>query len=207
MTGEQVYVAHAPGDLELVQDLFSTVKNFPFGVHIALEEADADRSRDLLKGRIDDSDLLVAVLTDDAADDQWVNQEIGYAVAKDVPVLPLYDHEQLRGGYVTAVDGIEIDRENLTATIFALLGRLRDELTPLGGLAVPNWFVRFPCTLSGCGHRVTLEIDDEQTKLWKRHKHGQRLETTCDVCGTTYYFDPATIGFVRREDGRAPPGR
>ncbi|MFP9192200.1 toll/interleukin-1 receptor domain-containing protein [Natronosalvus vescus] len=201
MTGEQVFVSHAPVDLELVQELFSTVKNFPFGVHIALEEVESGRSRKRLEGRLANSDVVVAVLTDNSANSRWVNQEIGYALAKGIPVLPLYDDETLRGGFIDGVEGVAIDRENPSFTIFNLLCRLRGELAPLGALSVPNWYIRFPCTVPDCGHPVTLDITSGQTKLWKLSQHGQRLETSCDVCATSYYFDPATIGFLGRTEG------
>ena len=201
MTGEQIYVSHAPGDLELVQELFSTVKNFPFGVHIALEEVEAGRSRERLEGRLANSDVVVAVITDDAATNRWINQEIGYALAKGIPVLPLYEDERQRGGYVSDVDGVTIDRENPSFTIFNLLSRLRSKLAPLGALSVPNWYIRFPCTIPDCDHPVTLNIEQDQTKLWKQDKHGKLLTASCADCHSTYYFDPATIGFVRREDG------
>ena len=201
MTGEQIYVSHAPGDLELVQDLFSTVKNFPFGVHIALEEVEAGRSRKRLEGRLANSDVVVAVMTEDAATNRWINQEVGYARAKGIPVIPLRDHERLQGGFLDGVDGVAIDRENPSFTIFNLLSRLRSELAPLGALSVPNWYIRFPCTIPDCGHPVTLDIERDQTKLWKQYKHGKLLQTSCEDCQSTYYFDPATIGYVRREDG------
>ena len=201
MTGEQIYVSHAPDDLDLVQELFSTVKNFPFGVHIALEEVESGRSRKRLEGRLANSDVVVAVLTEGAAANRWINQEVGYALAKGIPVIPLRDGERHQGGFLTDVDGVTIDRENPSFTIFNLLSRLRSELAPLGALSVPNWYIRFPCTITDCSHPVTLEIDADQTKLWKQYKHGKLLTTSCEDCGSTYYFDPATIGFVRRENG------
>ncbi|MFB1062593.1 nucleoside 2-deoxyribosyltransferase [Natrinema sp. CBA1119] len=209
MTGEQVYVSHAPGDLELAQDLFSTVKNFPFGVHLALEEIESGRSRKRLEGRLANSDVVVAVLTEDAADNTWIDQEIGYAVAKGIPVVPLRDEGVSRRGYVGDVDGLTIDRGDLSVTIFNLLSRLRSELSPLGALSVPNWYIRFPCTIPDCGHPVTLELEHGQTKLWKLHSHGKHLTTSCAVCESTYYFNPATIGFLGRKDGidRQSPSR
>ncbi|WP_254764094.1 toll/interleukin-1 receptor domain-containing protein [Natrinema marinum] len=209
MTGEQVYVSHAPNDLSLVQDLFSTVKNFPFGVHIALEEVESGRSRKRLEGRLANSDVVVAVLTKSAVENTWINQEIGYAVAKGIPVLPLRDEGITHRGFVSDVEGVTIDRSNLSFTIFNLLCRLRSELAPLGALSVPNWYIRFPCTVPDCGHPVTLELEQGQTKLWKLHSHGKLLSASCEVCESTYYFHPGTIGFVRREDGpdRQSPSR
>ncbi len=200
MTGEQLFVSHAPADLEMVQELFSTVKNFPFGVHIALEEVESGRSRSRLEGRLANSDIVVAVLTESSANSQWINQEVGYALANGIPVLPLYESESLRAGYIADLEGVKIDRENPSFTIFNLLCRLRAELAPLGAMSVPNWYIRFPCNLGGCGHPVTLELEEGQTKLWKLSKQGRAITATCDVCETAYHFDPATIGFLRREE-------
>ncbi|WP_306058279.1 toll/interleukin-1 receptor domain-containing protein [Natronococcus wangiae] len=199
MTGEQLYVSHAPVDLDLVQDLFSTVRNFPVGVHVALEEVESGRSRKRLEGRIANSNVVVAVLTERSADSRWVNQEIGYALAKGIPVLPLYTDADLRGGFLADDEGVRIDRDDLSRTVFELLCRLRRELAPLGALSVPNWYIQFTCTSARCTHPVVLELEEDQSKLWKLHEHGKLLSVSCDDCGTTYSFDPATIGYVHRE--------
>ena len=199
MTDEQVYVSHAPTDLELVQDLFSTVKNFPFGVHIALEERETVQSRNRLEGRVANSDVVVAVRTEATAETTWIEQEIGYAVASGIPVVPLCEGVDRRG-YVSDVDSVTIDRSNPTVTIFNVLSRLRSELAPLGALSVPNWYVRFSCPTPDCDTPVTLEIEQRQSKLWKRYTHGKHLTTSCPACGSTYCFDPATIGFRGRKE-------
>ena len=201
MTAEQVFVSHAPADLETVQELFTSIRNMPFGVYIAMEEVEPGRSRHNLEGRIRNSDVLVAVLTERAATNQWVNQEIGYAIAKGIPVVPLYEDPSSRGGYVDRVDGVAIDHDNPQATVFNLLSRLRAELAPLGALSVPNWFVRFPCNYDGCGESVTLDVESSQKDLWRMHEHKELLRTTCSECGSTYFFEPATLAFVRRDDG------
>jgi len=201
MTAEQVFVSHAPADLETVQELFASIRNLPFGVYVAMEEVEPGRSRHNLEGRIRNSDVLVAVLTERAATNQWVNQEVGYAIAKGIPVVPLYENDSYRGGYVDRVEGVAIDHDNPEATVFNLLSRLRAELAPLGALSVPNWFVRFPCNYEGCGAAVTLELESSQKDLWRMHEHTELLRTACSDCGSTYFFEPATLAFVRRDDG------
>ena len=203
MSGERIYVSHATGDLELVQKLFATVKNFPFDVHVALEEVESRQSRARLQGRLANSTVAVPVLTDRSVNSPWVNQEIGYAQAKGIPLLPLYDEERHLNGFIGDVEGVAIDRGEPAVTIFNLLSRLRSLLEPLGALSVPNWYVRFPCTVPDCGTPVTLEISQSQTKLWKRHRNGDFLATTCECCGSTYVFDPATIGFRSRQEPTA----
>jgi hypothetical protein len=200
MAEEQVFVTHAPEDLELAQDLFATVRNLPIGVHLALEEIESGRSRSDLKGRLSNSDLVVAVLTDAAASNTWVNQEIGFAVAKGIPVLPLYTDGVQPAGYVERVEGVSLEPDELEVTVFNLLCRLRAELAPLGTLSTPNWFVRFPCNFENCDQPVTLDVQTGQKDLWQMFKHNQPLVATCEECASRYIFNPATIGYVRREN-------
>lgn len=201
MTDERVFVSHAPADAEIVEELFAPVRNLPFAVHVAMEEIEPGRSRHNLTGRLDNSDVLVAVLTESSAGNAWVNQEIGYATANGVPIVPLYEDELQRAGYVDRVEGVEIERGDPQVTIFNLLCRLRSELAPLGALSVPNWFLQFPCNFEGCGERVTVEIDAGQKDLWRMHEHNQTIAADCPECGSTYHFEPATLGFLHREDG------
>ena len=38
---------------------------------------------------IDDSELFLVLLTKNSLKSQWVNQEIGYALGKGIPIIPL----------------------------------------------------------------------------------------------------------------------
>lgn len=46
----------------------------------------------------------------------WIDQKIGYAVAKGIPVLPLRDEDVSRCGYIGDVEGVTIDRDNPSFT-------------------------------------------------------------------------------------------
>jgi hypothetical protein len=201
MTDETVYVTHGPADLSLAQDLFSTIRNFPFTVHVAMEELESGRTRSELGGRIANADVVVALFTEESANDPWLNQEIGYAVAKGVPVLPVYEAPEQRGGYVADTEGVELKRSELTVTVFNLICRLRAALAPLGALSVPNWFLRFPCSLEGCDGIVTVDLDRSQKELWRMHEHNQPVRQDCETCHSSYFFDAGTFGFLHREDG------
>ncbi|WP_435335555.1 toll/interleukin-1 receptor domain-containing protein [Haloarchaeobius sp. TZWWS8] len=201
MSDEQVYVSHAPTDVEAVQTVFSTLRNLPVGVHVASEEVETGRPRGDLKGRLANSDVVVCVLTEAGAESPWVQQEVGFAVARGIPVLPMYEPGVRPDGYIERQDGIEFDPDERETTVFNLLCRLRSVLAPLGTLSTPNWFVRFPCNFGDCGHPVTLDVEATQKTLWQQYKHRQPLVASCDECGSRYFFNPATLGFVEREDG------
>jgi len=199
MSDERVFVSHAPGDVDVVESLFRSVRNLPFDVHVAAEEVEPGRSREHLKGRLNECDVTVVVVTEAAASNQWINQEIGYAVARGVPIVPVFERQGDLGGYLRGIDGVALDRESMDATVFNLLSRLRSELAPLGSLSTPKWYVRFPCNAGSCGEPVTLTIDQRQKELWRLHDHGRTVHADCDECGARYHFDPATLGFLQRE--------
>ena len=198
MSDKQVFVSHAPGDLDLVGELFTPIRNLPVDFYLAVEEIEPGRSRQNLEGRLSNADLLVSVLTPTSIEDHWVNQELGYATAKGVPILPLVHADVRQRGYAEQVEGVELDPESPTTTIFNLLSRLRSELEPIGSLSMPSWYLSFPCTYEGCGTTVSLEIEERQKALWRLYEHGELLTATCTTCGAAYEFNPATLGFIER---------
>ncbi|WP_435363461.1 toll/interleukin-1 receptor domain-containing protein [Haloarchaeobius sp. DYHT-AS-18] len=204
MTDAQVFVSHAAEDLELAQELFGTVRNLPVDFYLAMEEIESGRTRTDLKGRLANSDLVIALFTREHVTEPWVNQEVGFAVAKGVPVLPMYDEGVDRPGYITNVEGVQLDRDEIPVTVFNLLCRLRAELAPLGTLSTPNWYVRFPCNFESCDHPVILDVDATQKDLWQEYKHNQPLVATCDECNSRYLFNPVTLGYVERQDPAGP---
>lgn len=198
MAETRVFVSHAPEDLETVQELLSPVRNLPLSVALAGEEVEPGRTRRNLEGQLANSQLMISVLTHDSADQHWVNQELGYAVAKGLPVIPIVEDERYLRGYIDGTDGVEFDPENPEVTIFNLLCRLRSELEPLGSLSTPEWFLEFTCSNNGCREQVVLDVDQRQKELWQQYKHGRTIAAECGDCGTTYEFNPATLGYIRR---------
>lgn len=198
MAETRVFVSHATEDLEVVQNLLSSVRNLPLTLALAGEEVEPGRARRNLEGQLRNSTLVIAMLTDRAADDYWVNQELGYAVAKGLPIIPLVEDQDYVRGYVEGTDGVRYDPENPEVTVFNLLSRLRSELEPVGTLSKPNWYVSFPCNHQRCRTQVELEVDHLQKELWQRYEHGEYLRTECPECDAAYEFNPATLGFVRK---------
>ncbi|AGN02060.1 hypothetical protein L593_10575 [Salinarchaeum sp. Harcht-Bsk1] len=197
MAETRVFVSHATADLDVAQNLCSSIRNLPLTVALAGEEVQPGRVRRNLEGQLRNSDLAIALLTDEGAADYWVNQELGYAVAKGLPIIPIVEDDAYLRGYVEGTDGVQYDAENPEVTVFNLLSRVRSELEPIGTLSSPNWYVAFPCNNGQCRAEVQLEIDQLQKDLWQKYEHGKLLRAECPECGASYEFNPATLGFVR----------
>lgn len=200
MAETQVFVSHAPEDLDRVTEIVGPLRNLPIDLYIAGEEVDPDRGRKHLKRRMADSDLVVSVLTERAIEDYWVNQEIGYATAEEQTIVPLVADAVDQPGYVADIEAVDLDDDAPEVTVYDLLTRLRDELEPIGELTMPSWYVSFRCTRTNCREMVVLEIEQRQHELWKQYERGNTITATCDDCGAAYEFNPATLGYIERID-------
>lgn len=197
MAEPRVFVSHAAADRERVEQLLRPVRNLPIDLALADDELEPDLRRRDLEGQLANSDLFLPVLTDAGVADPLVNQETGYAVASEMPVVPLSTDESHLQGYLSDADATEYDPTDLESTVFHLLSAIRSELEPLGSLSTPNWFLAFGCTREGCDAHVELDVDEPQAVLWKQYTHDERLSTACPDCGVRYEFNPATLGFVQ----------
>lgn len=197
MAEPRLFVSHAEGDRDLVENFLRPIRNLPVELAIAGEEFGGEGVRRDLEGQIANSDQVLAVLTDTGAAHPLVNQELGYAVAADIPILPIVTDESNLQGYVSAEDAVVYDETDLEGSAFSLLTELRERLEPIGSLGTPNWFVAFGCSQQGCEEQVLLAIDQPQAGLQSLAAHDELLTTTCEDCGTRYEFNPLTLGFVR----------
>lgn len=200
MAEPRLFVSHATADLDAAQRLVGSLEHLPVRVSLAGEQVRPGRARRNLEGQLRNSDLLISLLTAEGAADPWVNQELGYAVAAGVPIVPVIEDESAVRGYHEGTEGVQFEGADLDVTAFNLLSRLRSELEPVGSMVGPDWFLSFSCTADGCGRTVHLEIEDHQTDLWGRAEDGDVLVATCPECETGYEFDPATLTFVDRVD-------
>jgi hypothetical protein len=94
-------------------------------------------------------EVMLALVTDDFHDSVWTNQEVGYALGKGIPVIPVkLEHTDPDGfiGSKQALKGYRLDRvEEAASAIYKLLieklgqkGRLQQALITAFTLS-PNW--------------------------------------------------------------------
>lgn len=204
MATPRLYVSHAPADRERVRQLLRPIRNLPVEVVFAGDEVDADTRRRELGGQVAESDHLLVFWSEAGATDPHVNQEVGFATAAELPILPIAPGDAALLGFLSDAESVRYDASELSETAFRLLAELRDRLEPLGNLSTPGWFLSFGCTTDDCDRQVQLEIDQPQAVLRTVHEHDELLDAACPDCGARYEFDPLTLGFVRAE---APPNR
>jgi hypothetical protein len=76
-----------------------------------------------IKNAIDDSELLLVILTKHSKYSPWVNQEIGYALGKNIPVIPLKKGKIIVKGLIESVKYIPM-KENPLDTVLEINSKL-----------------------------------------------------------------------------------
>jgi hypothetical protein len=85
-----------------------------------------------IKKAIEESELFLVFLTTNSRKSPWVNQEIGYALGKEIPVIPLKKRRIKVKGLIESAKYVQM-RDNPLDTVKEIFSRL--EATPLSRTA------------------------------------------------------------------------
>jgi len=196
---KQIFISHAESDLDLIDRILSPIQNLPFDLIISVAEPEPGRIHTNITNQISNADVFIPVLTQDSKDNQWVNQEIGYAINQNATIIPLFEDDSMLGGLISDINGVELDRYNNERTTFEVISMLRQDSQPLSiGPLMPNWYLELKCNYGNCKRMNYFTIDRAQNELWEMHKNGNNIWWECENCGSQYHYNPATFEFVKR---------
>lgn len=197
----QVFVSHDESDLDIVESVLSSIQYLPFELSIAISEAKTGRIPATVMQQISNSDIFIPVLTQTSKNNQWVNQEIGYAVHQNLTIIPLFEDDSMLKGLIGDYKGVELKQHNEDRTTFDIIRMLRQECEPMYyGPLMPNWYVRLQCNYDDCRHKNNFEIDRNQSQLWQMYEDNINICWECVNCGREYHFNPATFEFEGRTE-------
>ena len=79
-----------------------------------------------IKKAIEESELFLVFLTKNSRDSPWVNQEIGYALGKEVPVIPLKKGRIKVKGLIESAKYVQM-HDNPLDMVNEIFSRLKDK--------------------------------------------------------------------------------
>lgn len=191
----KVFISHSSDDAELVREILPPTDRLPIDCHDAMKIRSAGRIQEKVKPLLDDVDVLIPFLTSNSVDSVWVQQEIGFAVAEGATLLPVYEDRSYLKAFLSDMEGVEIDRDRFERSTYELIGSIRSEVSTTG-LFEPDWFSYWTCRGRDCTEEVVMNLEDEQSTLWKMHTSGGVPDIQCDSCGTKHFVDPATLRMI-----------
>ena len=122
----KVFISHSTADLSLVQQLQYWLEMNGIETYLAdLYPQPGAILASKISNAIDQSNCVIAFLTQDGARSQWVHQEIGYAKKAGKLVIPVVEEGIPPTGFVEGVEYIRFNRENPTDAINSIVNYLK----------------------------------------------------------------------------------
>lgn len=89
-TGLRVFVSHSHIDREQASELKTQLNLLGVQAFVAHEDIEPTRQwLDEMRMALDSMHVLAALVTKDFKSSSWTDQEVGYAIARDTPVIPV----------------------------------------------------------------------------------------------------------------------
>ena len=192
----RVFISFAAGDDDLVtqlNDSISRLENVEVYIPdwIQVEGKNMDYK---VKEGLDSSHAVIVLITFNSTNTVWLNQQIGYAFAKNIPIILIVEKEINVKGFLEQSDFIMYMRGNSKRNVYQVISKLRTIfpqylLEPM----IENFFV----TCSVCNKKF-LEPLPSQDVLSQKVKNELFLKYSCQFCSTQLNIEPSTLSPVKQ---------
>ena len=127
----KIFISYATGDESHVKELYDTLsKLMKVDVYIPEWDHTVDVSYESkVKEGIDSCNVMIVLLTYNSTNTMWLNQEIGYAIAKNIPVIPIIEQGIDVSGFLRGKDYFIFRRSDFGYNIQQVITRLHSILT------------------------------------------------------------------------------
>lgn len=144
----RLFISHRDGHKAAAHQLAKALDSFgisSFVAHDTIEPMTAWKD-EILKG-LETMEVMLALVTDDFEQSYWTQQEVGYALARTVPIIPVMIGSKAPPGFIAWTQGLKAQLHELPASALAIyriltekLGhkRLQDSLVK-AFVESPNW--------------------------------------------------------------------
>lgn len=100
------FISHHHEDVAVANSLVTPLANFGFSSFLAHRDLQAGGDWiDEIKQKLRESAVLIAIITSSFLRSDWTDQEVGFAIGRDVPVVPV-----MRGstpyGFLSSIQGV-----------------------------------------------------------------------------------------------------
>ncbi len=185
----RIFISYATGDDENVVKLYDSLSRLENVEVFVPEYADQGSENTSLKIKqaLDGSDVSIILLTFNSTNTMWLNQEIGYSVAKNIPVILVIERGLDVVGFLKGSDYVIYQRGDFEQNIYEIIVTLRSILQNRES-RVSNFYV--VCTK--CKNKF-LEPLLPQDLVDKKLKKGEKITCQCNLCHSTLLIDPMTL--------------
>lgn len=142
-----------------------------------------------VKEGLDSARVVIVVITFNSTNTVWLNQQIGYAFAKKIPIILVVEKGIDLKGFLEGSDFITYSRGDFKHNIFQVISKLRKVFPGyLLEPAIENFYVICPI----CSKKF-LESLPAQDLISQKIEDRLTLSYTCQFCSIQIKVEPSTL--------------
>lgn len=187
----RIFISFATGDDDYVTQLNESISRLEnVVVYIPNWIQDEGKNMDYkVKEGLDSSRVVIVLMTFNSTNTIWLNQQIGYAFAKNIPIILMVEKGIDIRGFLEGHDFITYHRGNFKLNTHQILSKLR-RLFPQYLLEPPieNFYVTCPI----CNKKF-LEPLPTPDILSQKVESGMALTYICQFCSTPINIESSTL--------------
>ncbi len=126
----RIFISYATGDETYIKELYNSLSKLE-NIEVYIPEGIPKEGENFnLKVRegLDTSKAVIILMTFNSTNTIWLNQEIGYATAKNIPIIPIIEQGIDIQGFLEGKDYFNFRRGDFHYNINQVITRLRSVL-------------------------------------------------------------------------------
>ena len=124
----RIFISYATGDETYVKELYDSLSKLEnIEVYIPEWVQKKDVFNQVREG-LDTSKAVIVLMTFNSTNTMWLNQEIGYATAKNIPIIPIIEEGIDVKGFLEGKDYFVFNRGDFSYNVQQVITRLRSIL-------------------------------------------------------------------------------
>ena len=185
----RIFISYATGDedsVKEIQDVTSRLEGIEVCIPSTAGTSDTSPVQSVTDG-INGSDLMVVLITFNSTNTMWLNQEIGYACAKKMPIIPVIERGIDVKGFLEGQEYVVFHRADFRDDVYRILQKIKDIFMGLGA-PITNFRVECP----KCHKKFSEKLPRQETTDAAINQR-QKLAYRCRFCNAGLHVHPITM--------------
>jgi hypothetical protein len=117
----RLFISHRDTHKIEARELADALQSYGISAFVAHETIDAlEKWQKVILQGLDSMEIMLAFITDDFHESVWTNQEVGYALARNIPILSLKIDKSDPQGFISDTQALKGDFSNIIASVPAI---------------------------------------------------------------------------------------
>lgn len=185
----QIFIGYATGDEDSAREFYNVlgrIQNTEVYIPEWVDTKEKNQYQKIKEG-LDRANLAVFLITFNSTNTMWLNQEIGYACARNIPIISVVEKGIDVKGFLEGRQHITFQRGDFKISTYQVVSKMRKILaqtkTPI---------THFQITCPTC-EKNYLELLPSQEETDNKIETGQKFNYSCKHCSSTLYIEPMTF--------------